>query len=87
MSLINPGKPEKNVYEIQDELLLSIVSGHPLSTNKLLKLPPLRAFLIANIATKACVPLEEGTFQQLRAEVKAVSPKGYLGEWWNRDVL
>lgn len=87
MSLNNPGKPAKNVYDIQDDLLLSILNKKPLKTDKLRCMPPLRAFLIAEIAAMANVSLEEGTFEQLRAEVKRVGQNGVLGEWWNRYVL
>jgi hypothetical protein len=87
VTLNNPGKSEKSVYEIQDDLLVDIQNNRPLAAGKLQRLPPLRAYLIAEIAAMAGVGLQYGTFEQLRAEVKSVAHTSTLGDWWMRDLL
>ena len=80
----SPGYDRNTIYSFQDDLLIDIVNGKPLPTKWLRKLPPFRAYLIAQIAEKAGVGLEQGTAEQLGAEAAEVSGHGMLGEWWNR---
>lgn len=77
------GQP--SLYAVQDDCLISIERGEPLRTASLLKLPPWRAVLVARVARKAGVPLEQGTVEQLIAEAREVGGGGNLGKWWERQ--
>lgn len=68
----------------QDDCLLAIEDGNPVPADKLAKLPPWRAVMVARIAAKAGVPLERGTPEQLHAEAAEVGGEGTLGAWWDR---
>lgn len=69
----------------QDDCLLAITDGDPVPTRALLALPPWRAVLMARVAAKAGVPLEQGTVEQIVAEAAAVGGHGVLGQWWTRN--
>lgn len=76
---------ERTMYSAQDDCLVAIADGdQPLSVERLMKLPPYRAWLIARIARKAGIGLEFGTIEQLRAEADKVGSKGTLGRWWEK---
>jgi len=68
----------------QDECLRAIEDGRPVPADRLGKLPPWRAVLIARVAARARVPLERGTVEQLAAEAVEVGGAGTLGSWWER---
>lgn len=70
----------------QDDCLIAISDGDPLPTAALLALPPWRAVLLARVADRAGVRLEQGTLPQLVAEASAVGGEGRLGEWWQRPL-
>jgi hypothetical protein len=76
----------RDIYAIQDDLLISVEDGHPLRTGKLKQLPPWRAVMVARVALKAGVPMEQGTVKQIVAEAVAVGGDGTLGNWWERKV-
>lgn len=80
-----PADEKAWMYRIQDGLLISIERGLPLRADRLIKLPPHRAVLLAVIAEKAGAGLEKGTAEQLKAEAAAVGGNGKLGEWWLRS--
>ena len=68
----------------QDDCLIAIEDGHPLPTRALLALPPWRAVLMARVAEKSGVGLEQGTLEQLIEEARIVTGSGRLGNWWER---
>jgi len=76
---------ETDIYGLQDDCLIAIEDGHPLRADRLLKLPPWRAVLVARVAQRAKVPLEKGTVDQLIAEASAVGGNGKLGNYWERS--
>lgn len=79
---IHRPRDEQDVYGWQDDCLIAIEDGHPLRADRLLKLPPWRAVLVARVAQRAKVPLEKGTVDQLIAEARAVGGSGKLGNYW-----
>lgn len=81
---IRNSRAEQDVYGWQDDCLIAIEDGNPLRTDRLMKLPPWRAVLVARVAERAGVPLEQGTVAQLIAEARAVGGEGTLGNWWER---
>lgn len=72
------------LWAAQDDLLIAIEDGSPLPTTRLKALPPWRAVMLARVAARAGVGLEEGTLDQLAAEAREVKGDGTLGDWWNR---
>jgi hypothetical protein len=76
--------PEPDVYGYQDDCLIAIEDGRPVPADRLLRLPPWRAVLIARVAERAGVPLERGGVRQLIAEARQVGGAGKLGNWWER---
>lgn len=70
----------------QDDCLIAIEDGKPVPTRKLAALPPWRASMIAHIAEKAGVSLEDGTAAQVHAEARQVGGAGALGSWWLRPA-
>ena len=75
---------DSDIYGWQDDCLIDIEDGHPLRADRLLKLPPWRAVLVARVAQRAGVPLEKGTVEQLIAEARTVGGSGKLGNYWER---
>jgi hypothetical protein len=73
-----------DIYDAQDTCLLAIKDGTPLSVKTLQRIPPDRAVLIAAVAEKAGISLEEGTHDQLKAEAKLAGSRGKLGDWWRK---
>jgi len=67
-----------NLDALQDECLIAIEDGRPVPTRALAQLPPWRAVLIARVAERAGVPLQDGTVEQLRAEAARVGGAGTL---------
>lgn len=82
---IRNSRAEQDVYGWQDDCLIAIKDGSPLRADRLLRLPPWRAVLVARVAERAGVPLERGTVAQLTAEARAVGGDGTLGNWWERS--
>jgi hypothetical protein len=68
----------------QDDCLVAIEDDSPLPTGALQKLPPWRAVLLARVARKAGVQLEEGTLDQLIDEARRSGGTHALGDWWAR---
>lgn len=83
---IRYSRADQDIYGYQDDCLIAIEDGQPLRTDRLMKLPPWRAVLVARVAQKAGVPLEQGTVGQLVAEAVEVGGNGTLGEWWKRTA-
>jgi hypothetical protein len=81
---IRYSRADQDIYGWQDDCLIAIEDGNPLRADRLLKLPPWRAVLVARVAKKAGVPLERGTVEQLIAEARHVGGDGKLGNWWER---
>lgn len=76
----------RTLYAHQDDCLIAIEDGHPLPTRHLQELPPWRALLVARIAAKAGLGLEQGTIEQLKAEAAHEGGAGRLGNWWERKA-
>jgi hypothetical protein len=76
------------IRDNQDDCLIAVEDGHPVPTKALLALPPWRAVLMARVAQRAGVPLEQGTVDQIKAEAFAVTVtgSGKLGNWWEREA-
>lgn len=66
------------VYQKQDVCLIAIERGTPVPARILADLPPFRATLIAGVAERAGVPLEGGTYNELRLEASRVGGEGEL---------
>lgn len=69
----------------QDNCLANIIAGRSLPTAELQNLPPWRAVMMARVADKAGVPLEQGTLTQLIQEAARVTGAGDLGNWWEPE--
>jgi hypothetical protein len=76
----------RDIYGVQDDLLISIEDGEPLASAKLQRLPPWRAVMVARLAEKAGVAMEQGDVPQIVAEARAVGGDGVLGRWWEREA-
>jgi hypothetical protein len=63
---------------LQDLCLIAITDGQPLPTRAIAGLPPWRAVMLARVAEKAGVPLEDGTLERLVAEAVRVGGEGRL---------
>lgn len=74
------------IQDNQDDCLIAIENSRPLPTAALQKLPPWRAVLIARVADRAGVSLEQGTVEQIVQEAVRVSGEGQLGSWWERTT-
>lgn len=81
---IRYSRADQDIYGWQDDCLIAIEDGNPLRADRLLKLPPWRAVLVARVAERAGVPLERGTVVQLIAEAREVGGDGELGKYWER---
>lgn len=79
---IRYSRADQDIYGWQDDCLIAIEDGHPLRADRLLRLPPWRAVLVARVAERAGVPLEKGTVVQLITEARRVGGGGKLGNWW-----
>jgi hypothetical protein len=77
--------PWQIIRDNEDDCLIAIENGRPLRTDRLQALPPWRAVMLAYVAQKAGVALEQGTVEQLKAEASAVGGEGTLGRWWERN--
>ncbi|GAC1542715.1 MAG: hypothetical protein NVS3B12_30940 [Acidimicrobiales bacterium] len=71
----------------QDDCLIAVTDGINLPTSSLMALPPWRAVLVARVAARAGIGLQQGTVAQLVAEAREVGGKGTLGPWWARDGM
>jgi hypothetical protein len=76
----------RDIYGVQDDLLISIEDGKPLASSKLQRLPPWRAVMVARLAEKAGIAMEQGAVSQIVAEARAVGGDGVLGKWWEREA-
>jgi hypothetical protein len=73
-------------FNAQDDLLISISDGTPLSDSTLRLLPPWRAVLIARVASRAGVPLEHGTLNELVGEATRIGGASRLATAYLLDA-
>lgn len=68
-----------------DECLIAIEDGKPVPTRALDSLPPWRAVLLARVAGRAGVQLEDGTVAEIREAARFVGGEAGPG-WWKRAL-
>lgn len=75
------GLETRKLVAAMDNCLLAVTDGKPVPTAALSDLPPYRALMLARVAEKAGIPLQDGTVDQMKAAARTVTGGAGPG-WW-----